>query len=61
VQFQYFPVTAPACAQLIPYALMKITRNQITDTVPDAARFALFLNVFVRQPVPPRRGKVRVR
>jgi hypothetical protein len=40
---------------------MKITRNHTADTVPDAARFALFLNVFVRQPAAPRRAKIRVR
>ena len=40
---------------------MKITRNQSADSVPDAARFALFLNVFVRQPIVPRRAKIRVR
>jgi len=40
---------------------MKITRNTTSDTAPDAARFALFLNVFVRQPAAPRRPNTRVR
>ncbi|MEI9893144.1 MAG: hypothetical protein WDN28_04345 [Chthoniobacter sp.] len=34
---------------------MKIIRQTTPDTVPDAARVALFLNVFVRQPALPRR------
>jgi hypothetical protein len=34
---------------------MKIIRQTTSDSLPDAARLALFLNVFVRQPAAPRR------
>lgn len=40
---------------------MKILRQVKTDSVLDSARVALFLNVFVRQPVSPRRRNIRDR
>jgi hypothetical protein len=40
---------------------MKIIRQSTPDLVPDAARTALFLNVFVRQPSSPRRRTIRGR
>ncbi len=40
---------------------MKIIRTASSDTVLDAARLALFLNVFVRQPATPRRRTIRGR
>jgi hypothetical protein len=50
-----------ARAQLYQNALMKITRQTTSDIIPDSARLALFLNVFVRQPVKPVRRNVRGR
>ncbi|MEZ0257847.1 MAG: hypothetical protein ACAI37_21385 [Chthoniobacter sp.] len=40
---------------------MKIIRQEKTDRVPDAARVALFLNVFVRQLPAPHRRNIRGR
>lgn len=40
---------------------MKIIRQTTPDTVPDSARVALFLNVFVRQPATPRRRNIHGR
>jgi hypothetical protein len=40
---------------------MKITRQTNSDPILDTARVALFLNVFVRQPVSPRRRNIRGR
>ena len=40
---------------------MKITRQTPSDCVPEVAQVALFLNVFVRQPVNPQRRNIRSR
>ena len=40
---------------------MRIIRQTTPDTLPDSARMALFLNVFVRQPAIPRRRNIRGR
>jgi len=61
VKSPQFPQVGKARAQLYHLAPMKIIRNTNTDPVPDAIRFALFLNVFVRQPVAPRRRNVQGR
>jgi hypothetical protein len=40
---------------------MKITRQTPPESASDTARLALFLNVFVRQPVAPRLRNIRGR
>jgi hypothetical protein len=50
-----------ARVRLYQNASMKITRQTTPDSVPDAARLALFLNVFIRQPAAPRVRNLRGR
>lgn len=40
---------------------MKITRNTSSESPLDTARVALFLDVFIRRPVTPRRHNTRGR
>ena len=56
-----FPKDVGHGCRFIKAATMKITRQITPDSVPDAARWALFLHVFVRQPVAPRRRNIRGR